>query len=226
MLAPMNGNLGDVRKALRDVEVGDVVEFVDPGDPLSAEVYPGIEPHWYVLETMPNHERSVAAHLIARRFGVYVPETEHDIIRRGRKIHVTRLMFTGYVFVFVWGILAHMSRLETIPGVARVICHPPTLDGKAGQPVVVPDKAINIVRAEENRKRPLRAVMCDEFTGQKKVRKRRKVKAWEETLRAEEEEAANDIIDIRSWDAFRDAVTAVDSGGRNQSLMRALGLSS
>jgi transcriptional antiterminator NusG len=226
MQTAMKGNLGDVRKALRDVSVGDVVDYVDPCDPLSAEIVPNATPRWHVLETRSNHERVVGAHLVARRFGMYVPETEEDIVRRGRKLHVTRLMFTGYVFVFVWDIMAHMSRLETIPGVARVLCHPPTPDGHPATPVIIPDKAIDIVRVEENKKRPLRAVVDDEVIGKKRGRKRRRVKTWEDRLRAEQEEAANDIIDIRSWDAFRDAISTLDAGGRNQSLLRALGLSS
>jgi transcription antitermination factor NusG len=224
-MAARNVELDDIGPALSEYRKGEVVGYIDPQDGLSAEIIPGVSPRWHVLETHPNSERVVASHLIARRFGFYIPETEHDIVRRGRKLHVTRLMFTGYVFVFVWDILRHASRLATIPGVARIMRHPPDEDGQPGSYVTLTDEMINIVRVEENRKRPLPAVMCtEEITGQKKKkgRWRRRPKTPQEL----EAGGANEIVCVRTWDAFRDGIGAVDSGTRNQTLLAALGLSS
>ncbi|WP_407146264.1 transcription termination/antitermination protein NusG [Bradyrhizobium sp. ORS 86] len=224
MIATTKGNLGEVRAALAAVQVGDVVDIVDPGDPLAAQIVPGVSPAWHVLEVQPNHERSVAAHLIARRFGVFVPETEEDIIRRGRKLHVTRLMFRGYVFVFVWDILAHKTRLEVIPGVTRIMRHPPTPEGEPGEAVVLTDALIDRIRAVENSKRPMTIVIDNSLYVSKKKRRR-----WRKERRERYEKelkSAAEIVACRPWSAFEDALSMLDDAGRNQTLLSALGLSS
>lgn len=212
------GNLDQIRAELQDWRVGDIVDH-EPQSQLNAEIVAGVEPKWHVLETLPNHERTVASHLIARRFGMFVPETEEDIIRRGRKIHVTRLMFTGYVFVFVWDIKAHADRLMMIPGVSRLMCHP-GIDGGFPQPVSLSDAVIDKIRAVENTKRPLTLVFDDiEENVSKKKRKNR----WRRKAKSQ---TKLEIVNVRPWDAFQDAIATLDSDGRNQTLMHALGLSS
>lgn len=224
MITSDEGNLKAVREALAELRIGDVVDY-GPVNPLSAEIIAGVTPAWHVLETLPNHERSVAAHLVARRFGVFVPETEADIIRRGRKLHITRLMFTGYVFVFVWDILAHTSRIESIPGVARIMRHPATEQCFFGKPVSISDELIDRIRAVENQKRPLRAIMADEVAYDRK-KKRRRWRKYRKDQREIEDERANEIVAVRSWDAFQDAIVTLDEQGRNQTLLTELGLSS
>lgn len=223
MIANEEGNLHAVRQALSELRVGDIV---DPGprNPLLAEIVPDVTPNWHVIETLPNHERSVAAHLIARRFGMFVPETEEDIVRRGRKLHVTRLMFTGYVFVFVWDIAAHAGRLTSIPGVARLMCHP-AVDGGFPKPVVVADSVINRIRAVENSKRPLPAITIEGLAYSPKHKRRRWRKHRRDQQKAELAKAS-EVIAVRPWDAFQDAIATLDEGGRNQTLLVALGLSS
>ena len=39
---------------------------------------------------------------VAMRFGIFVPEIEETIVRRGRAIDRKSLMFTRYIFVFTW----------------------------------------------------------------------------------------------------------------------------
>lgn len=222
MLMTPKGNLGQVYSALQEWRVGDVVDH-DPVNPLSAEIVPEVSPNWHVLETHPNHERTVASYLIARRFGMFVPETEADEVRRGRKMHVTRLMFTGYVFVFVWDIGKHANRLMAIPGVARIMCYEDSL--KRPKPVVVSDAIIDQIRAVENSKRPLPAVMVDDdvvYPKKKRARWRKHRKDKSEV----EQERANDIMSVRPWSAFQDALIALDESGRDQALMRALSLPS
>lgn len=213
------GNLADVRTAL---QVGQVVSFVDHCHPNHAEIVPGVTPRWHVIETVPNHERIVAAHLVARRFGMFVPEIEGDIVRRGRKLHFTRLMFTGYVFVFVWDIGSHWDRITGIPGVSSIMCGRDNLG--CVTPVVLSDAVIDKIRAVENTKRPLLTISGGEITGQKKKKGRYRRKPRE---RADiEAEQGGEIVACRAWDAFQDAIATLDSEGRNQTLMTALGLSS
>jgi transcription antitermination factor NusG len=212
------GNLERVRAELSKYRVGDIVDYVDPGLPGAAEIVPEVKPAWYVIETFPNQERSVAAHLIARRFGMFLPETEDDVIRRGRKVHVARPMFAGYVFVFVWDIEKHWSRIIGAPGVVRVMMQTVS-DGVSNAPAVVPDEVIDKIRAVENGKRPLPdVVMTDEVTGKSKKKPRR----W----RKAKSQPKVEILRVRAWDAFQDAIATLDSDGRNQTLRQALSLCS
>ena len=41
---------------------------------------PGVTPAWHVIATYANCERDVAAELIARRFGIFLPEEEGRIV--------------------------------------------------------------------------------------------------------------------------------------------------
>jgi Transcription termination factor nusG len=110
-------------------------------DPRDAEIVAGVSPSWYVIEVYS--DRKVAEELVKRRFGVFVPESEQTIIRRGRKIDLKQLMFPGYIFVFVWGMPAHWSRIGCIPGVLGVLG-------------TISDDKIDEIRAVENGERPLR----------------------------------------------------------------------
>lgn len=217
-----SGNLALVRRELISggYNIGD---FVDYGafNPFAAEIVPGITPKWHLIETLPNHERTAAAHLIARRFGIFVPETEETIIRRGCKIEgYKRLMFTGYLFVFVWDICAHLSRIQACPGVARVI----SVDD---EPAVITDRQIDQIRAVENSKRPLSMVMDAEVVSTKKKKRR-----WSKNNKDKKEvelelqrQRDNEIIACRPWSPFQDSLLSLDSEGRNQTLLNALGLS-
>lgn len=109
-------------------EVGDV-----RGD--CAEIIPGVEPGWYVVITDPGRDVFAAEQLCARRFGIYQPEVSCN----GR----IERMFPGYVFVTVWGIDQHAARLETCPGVARI------LRRTDGEPARLTDQQINRIQVEE-----------------------------------------------------------------------------
>jgi transcription antitermination factor NusG len=215
------GNLAQVRKDLNDnYHVGDIVDY-SPFNPLSAELVPGISPAWYLIESYPNHERIAASHLIARRFGMFVPETEETIVRRGRKLDVTRLMFTGYLFVFVWDIDRHAHRIQSCPGVSRIVL---TSDGEKTWPAVIKDQTIDQIRAVENTLRPLPQLMVDGMvSGKKKKPRWRKKNKDPSELQAERD---CEIVACRPWSAFQDSLIALDTNGRNHALLNALGLSS
>ena len=69
---------------------------------ICAEIETDVTATWHIIETMPAHEQSAAAHLVGRRFGVYLPETEQWEVHRGHKVKMLRPLFPGYLFVFVW----------------------------------------------------------------------------------------------------------------------------
>jgi transcription antitermination factor NusG len=223
MLMTTRGNLAEVRAMLgRDLEIGDVVDH--SGNPTLAQIVPGKTPKWHVIETHPNRERTAAAHLIARRFGVFVPEKEETVVRRGRQLDQVSLMFRGYVFVFVWDIVEHINRIRAIPGVMRIV-FVETANG-AREPAVLKDDMIDQIRAVENTERPLPPIMIREeiINPSKKGRWTKKQKRLYEMQRAQLAHD-NEIVGCRPWSAFQDGLMTLDGEGRNQTLRSALGLS-
>jgi transcription antitermination factor NusG len=222
-----SGNLAQVRRELTsgDLNVGD---FVDYGafNPFAAEIVPGITPKWHLIETRPNHERIAAAHLVARRFGVFIPESELTVVRRGRKYETTRLMFTGYLFIFVWDILKHQRRIESCPGVARIMRR---IDEHDHPPAVISDGTIDQIRAVENGERPLPEIMLppeiSRPKSKKKNKKKYKLRKKDKELHAAPAQNDNDIVACYAWSPFQQDLKTLDADGRNQTLRKALGLS-
>jgi transcription antitermination factor NusG len=223
LMAAEKGNLDQVRSALRgDLAVGDLVDY-SPMNPWSAELVPGAMPQWHVLETYPNNERMAAAHLVARRFGMFVPEIEETIVLRGRKVDRVRLLFRGYIFVFVWDILRHQRRIESIPGVLRIMFVETSVGRK--RPAVISDAKIDEIRAVENGERPLPTIMFPDEPSlpKKKGRYRKNEKRLYELQRAQWERD-NEVVACQSWSPFQDSLSTLDEEGRNQTLRKALGI--
>lgn len=219
------GNLADVRAALgRDFEVGDIIDR-SASNPLLAEIYEGVSPCWHVIETHPNRERTAAAHLIARRFGVFVPEKEETVVRRGRNFEQTTLMFRGYIFVFVWDILEHIDRIKAIPGVMRLVyvedAHADDTNSRR-RPAVLTDEQVDQIRAVENTERPLHAIMVDDLVKPKGRMNHRQKMLYK--LQREMAKSDNEIVACHAWSPFQQELLTLDDGGRNQSLCKALGL--
>jgi transcription antitermination factor NusG len=176
-----------------------------------AEIVPGRSPAWHVLITGPDRERTAAAHLAGRRFGVYVPEIEEASIRRGAVRSSATPLFRGYVFVFVWDIDRHRDRIMACPGVSAIMRR---IDGSA---VVISDVMIDQIRATENSNRPLK--MTIETVTKKK--------RWRQSIKKTKE------IDVRDWDVIGvrayspfNRIAELDQEARNRLLMNALGLAS
>ncbi|WP_448031532.1 transcription termination/antitermination protein NusG [Bradyrhizobium liaoningense] len=165
-------------------------------DPRAAELSPGRQAKWYVVEV---RSRDVEAELIKRQFGIYVPECEETAISRGRKISRRIAMFPGYVFVFLWETDANWGRLCAVDGVAAVMG-------------TLSDEEIDKIRAHENTKRPI-VLQWFEVRPElgKKIRRR-----WRKRAKIPMEQ--DEIVVVRSWSAFEDAIDHLDSEGRNQSL--------
>jgi transcriptional antiterminator NusG len=209
----MTGDLAKVYRALNGshIGVGTIIGYGD-ANPINAEARPGTTAAWYVVETMPAHERIAAGHLAGRRFGVYVPETEQVEVRRGRRDKFKRPMFPGYLFVFTWEIDRNVGKIMACPGVWRMM-----LIGDRF--AVLPDAAIDKIREIENAYQPL-ALSFDYFEGFGKKKKR-----WRSTPRQEQPISDNEIVSVRAWSAFTDGLQqSVDGEERNQILRKAFSL--
>jgi transcription antitermination factor NusG len=197
---------------------------VEIHDPRNAQIIEGEAPRWHVIEVFASVQAKVAAELAEHRFGVYVPEVDETIVRRGRKIDQRVPMFSGYVFVFMWYSDQHWQWISNTPGVIAIVG-------------ALTDVEIDIVRKVENMKRPVFIDLPpDEADVEPVPRKRSKSKRrWkkQKSLRTKgakapkvitEQDLRNEIITTRAWSAFDDVIE-LDSEGRNQTLRKALGLS-
>jgi transcription antitermination factor NusG len=137
------GNMAFVYRQLsRDAERR-IQLISEKTDPLDAEILDAT-PCWHVVVTVPNHENIAAAHLIGRRFGIYLPELKKQSLgSNGRVAHnYLRPMFPGYLFIFVWGINQHWARIRACPGVVGIL-----LD--SGKAAVVSDRLIVEMQVRE-----------------------------------------------------------------------------
>jgi transcription antitermination factor NusG len=216
-------------KPLSDVFSPEVVAELsrpyEPRNPRHAEIVAGGSPSWHVVEVFASAQADVAAELAEHRFGVYVPEVDETVIKRGRKIVRRVPMFSGYIFVFAWYSDQHWHWLSNLPGVIAIV----------GE---LTDEEIDLVRWVENQNRP---IIIDiepikvESVQRSKSKKKRRWKKGRATNHANhakaskpkpitEQDLRNEIITTRAWSAFDDIIE-LDSDGWNQTLRKALGLS-
>jgi len=215
-----------IAEAFEDLSPEVRAELLRPAqsrDPRYAEIVEGLVPRWYVVEVFASAQAEVAETLIGHRFGVYVPEVEETVVRRGRKFDRCVPMFSGYLFVFMWYSDAHWQCISSIPGVVEIVGS-------------LTDAEIDVVRAMENLKRPVIIDVEPEPEPAPVVRaKSKKKRRWKNRKGAKakaqvkpkvitEAYLRSQIVTTRAWSAFDD-VLQLDSEGRNQTLMRALGLS-
>ena len=160
---------------------------------------------WHVLTIEPQHEGVAFAHLVARRFGCYLPELVTTEVIRGRKRDVHRPMFRGYLFVLVFGFEAHWRRIFACPGVTGVLMN-------GGHPAIVPDEAMRIIQAQEH-------ILRNEVEHIAKPKKR-----WRKT-RAEgpKPESSPIHISMTTYSALQ-CLNSLDDKGRVGALRKALGL--
>jgi transcription antitermination factor NusG len=193
----------------------------EPRDPRNAEIVEGRSPRWYVVEVYASEQTAVADELAGHRFGIYVPEVDETVIKRGRKIDRRVPMFSGYLFVFMWPSDQHWRWLADTPGVIAIVGS-------------LTDDEIDIVRKVENRERPIFIEIppADPEPVQRRSKKKRrwkhrkadKAKAKAAKVKPiTEADLRAEIITTRAWSAFDDILT-LDSDGRNQTLRKALGL--
>jgi transcriptional antiterminator RfaH len=93
---------------------------------------------WYALHTKPNSEHRVAHALTTRGFTAFLP------LLAVRPAERAVPLFPSYLFVQCDLGITGISALEWVPGLLRVL-------GFDGKPAVVPNQAIEMIRAELRR---------------------------------------------------------------------------
>jgi transcription antitermination factor NusG len=172
-------------------------------NPYDAEIVPGSIAQWHVLVTQPSHEKIAAGHLIARGFGVYLPEIERVRVVRGARRRYTTPMFPGYLFVFVWAIEKQWRRIEACTGVVRMLRN-------GDSPAVITDADI----------RDLQAVEFSEIAKQPRPPRR---KGQSRRLQGLDAIRSEEIVHI-SAKSYWAEITRFDTATRISRLHRALGL--
>lgn len=168
-----------------------------------------VTPQWHLLRIQPGMEELAASHLIARKFGIYLPmfwTASKD--RYGKTRKRMRKLFPGYLFIFVWDIKKHWHRITSCPGVSAI-------ELSADKAVVVSDGYIR--RAQEIEIEFDETIEKAARGGKKRKRRRRRG----DPVPVEE---PTQII-IHAYDALHD-IRGLDDDSRNQILRKALGLAS
>ncbi len=173
-----------------------------------AEVYEGVTPHWHAVLAMPGQERTAADDLSDRRFGVYIPESEHTEVRRGRAVDIKRLMLPGYVLVFVWSVDEHIDRIKACDGVRGLLM----INGTVA---IIGDRLVDRIREAENRERPLKGLVAPP---------KRKRKSRNPPQLKEGEFTADEIVGSHSYSPFIEAMRAEADADRLSAFHKAIGL--
>lgn len=95
---------------------------------LSAPLTQSRQANWYVICTMPRHEKQVAAQLSCRSIENFLPLYEEVHRWKDRRAKVLLPLFPGYVFVRVP--LMERLQVQMVPGVLRFV-------GFGGPPVAL-----------------------------------------------------------------------------------------
>lgn len=167
---------------------------------------------WHAITVAPNCDRIVAAHLMGRRFGVYLPET------LGHRAGSRESLLPGYVFLFVWGIDDHAERILGCPGVIDFLRM-----GLSREIVLIPDEIIDEVREIENRLMPtiLPAAAIAMAGGASKKKKKR----WRKGRKAKEIiDHSDEVVAVYPYSPMIAAMEGLDSAGRISAFLSAIGL--
>jgi transcription antitermination factor NusG len=175
------GTRGNVSRVPLNVpEIGRYLEIsreeTDRRGELDATIVEGVDPKWHVVEVGPGQEFSTAERLADRRFGTFVPSFIVETKDRYGNLRARRLrLFHGYVFIFVWDIEKHWTRITSCKGVIQIL-----KDGNDA--AKVPDEMIAHLRIREvyeqekledakpkKRKRRKKKVYVEELEGQVKI---------------------------------------------------------
>ena len=104
---------------------------------IGATLSDAVVPRWYVVCTMPRHEKQIAAQLHGRALEHFLPLYEEIHRWKDRRAKVLLPLFPGYVFVRV-RLLDRMA-VQMIPGVLRFV-------GFGGPPVALDALEMNRLR--------------------------------------------------------------------------------
>lgn len=147
MLAPPKGNIGFVREELRKAMIqhyeAEMTDHARRANPADAEIDDTSEGNWYLVHTFPGDDAKAMRWLARRRFGVFRPmQQRKSPHREGQSIGVMEAVFPGWLFVYVWDVRKHHSRITSLPGVHDILTDPVTQN-----PVPIPDRFVQKLRA-------------------------------------------------------------------------------
>jgi len=91
-------------------------------------------PGWFVICTMPRHEKQVAVQLCGRGIDHFLPLYEEVHRWKDRRVTVSLPLFPGYVFVRIP--IVERLRVQVIPGVSRFV-------GFGSSPVALSDREMS-----------------------------------------------------------------------------------
>ncbi|QOG20442.1 transcription termination/antitermination NusG family protein [Bradyrhizobium sp. SEMIA] len=204
-------------------------------DPRNAEIVEGARPRWHLVEVYEPAQRDVQKVMIERRFGIFVPESEVVEVRRGRKVTQRSLIFPGYIFVFVWDIDRHWSRIAEIPGVSQIMASKPdmallqlcgrTVDEIAVGIGVSRERAALLQRRAHFAARGRAIVVGDDLIDQIRAVENGECRLPAKKRTRGKRQQDDEVVATYSWSAFPDRLLDLDSEKRNQTLRKALGLS-
>ena len=233
MATEPRGSIGQVRKALEDLQRGDFVGY-NEGIDINAEIDPELSAVWLLVETVPGLERIAASHLAARRFGIFVPDIRYQPkrdktgkilrpIERGAKLDRSERMFVGYIFVFMWLTDENWRRIHAIPAVRGVVRWPD-------------ERIATFTDSRISQLRTLEAILSPiEFEFPANWVRKRKRYGWRHDARGENNTPKAEKVTeaIKGWvnvgDEWIDTIEALhvlDGRDENRSLAKALGLAS
>ena len=126
----------------RDAELK-IEEIVSKMNPNQAEITEGAHADWYLVRTYPGDDMRALRWLARRRFGVFRPMQQRRLKRNGeRLVQGLEPVFPGWLFVFCWDARKMRTRIESAPGVMKVLCYPDT-----DQPVAINQQFVDRLRA-------------------------------------------------------------------------------
>lgn len=185
-----------------------IAERVRRVGPYMAEYVPGQELRWYVVRTNPGRENTAAAHLSARRFGIYIPELGVRW-QQGRVITARpERMFSGLVLLLVSDIEGHKRRIEACPGVTGILRH-------------ASGKAVELADDDVQHFMGLEAVSLASGCGCGRTRRRKRRSAQE--LTPDNPDIPEGMVRM-SCKSYWNALPMLDSEERNTLFSKALGL--
>ena len=126
----------------RDAELK-IEEIASKMHPNQAEITEGSCADWYLVRTYPGDDMRALRWLARRRFGVFRPMQQRRLKRNGeRLVQGLEPVFPGWLFVFCWDAVKMRARIESAPGVMKVLCYPDT-----DQPVAISQGFVDRLRA-------------------------------------------------------------------------------
>jgi len=100
---------------------------------------------WYVVQTKPGQTQRAAQELENQGYEIFLPRIEVEKQQRGKRVRIIEPLFPGYVFIELSKLSSNWRPIRSTRGVSRLISF-------GDNPAIVPDDAIELLRANSHRK--------------------------------------------------------------------------